>query len=82
MNNIKATWNIELLTSCPKCDYGIDITQIEDFWHTQIEPIEYGTVATTDFEVTCPECTHEFKVDFEYYEWSDYQNKKFYAQPK
>lgn len=66
MSNIKATWYIELLTSCPKCDYGIDLTQIDDFWHCGFEPIEHDTKATTDFDVECPDCGYEFMVDFEY----------------
>ena len=66
MNKVSASWYVELLTTCPKCNYGIDLTQTDDFWHLGFQPMEYGTKATTDFNVTCTDCGNEFIVDFEY----------------
>lgn len=63
---LTATWDISLNTACPKCEFSIDLTDTDDFWHCGFEPIEHGTKATEDFDVTCPDCGHEFQVDFEY----------------
>jgi hypothetical protein len=61
-----AIWDISLYTECPKCDTSYDILdQHPDILQT-IRPIENGTNRTTGFETICPECSHEFEVDFEY----------------
>ena len=62
-----ATWDISLTTECPKCDEYIDLADIDDFWvDASFTACEYGTKATTDYQVICPECEHEFIVDFQY----------------
>lgn len=66
MNN-KAYWEIGLYTKCPKCGESFDILDHDDDLFTNgIEPIEHGTPASTGYDVECPECDHEFKVDFQY----------------
>lgn len=64
---IMATWDISLTTKCPKCEEYINLVDIDDFWGGRcFEACEYGTNATTDYQVICPECEHEFVVDFQY----------------
>jgi Zn finger protein HypA/HybF involved in hydrogenase expression len=66
-NKIAATWDISLDTECPNCEHYFDLADGDDFWvDCSFEACEHGTLATKDFEVTCPECNHEFKVDFYY----------------
>ena len=63
----KAQWDIVLYAKCPKCGESFDIVEhCEDLFTNGVQPIEHGTKQTTDFEAVCPECDHEFKVDFEY----------------
>lgn len=65
--NIKATWDISLYTECPKCKHDFDILDSDsDFWGNGIQPVEHGTLKSKNYEAMCPECDHEFKVDFEY----------------
>lgn len=67
MAKLKAQWDISLYTKCPKCGESFDVVDhYEDLFTNGVQPIEHGTPATTDYEVVCPECEHEFKVDFEY----------------
>ncbi|NCH77930.1 hypothetical protein [Cronobacter sakazakii] len=68
MANHSAVWNITLHTECPKCDEYFDIINAQDdFWmDARFGCYEHDTPATTGVEVECPECGHEFKVDFEY----------------
>lgn len=63
-----ALWSISLDCTCPECGSHYDILEADsDFFNNDsIEPVEYGTDRTKDFETVCPECEHEFKVDFEY----------------
>lgn len=61
-----ATWSISLDVECPKCEDMIDITNADDFWCNGMQAAEHDTPRTTDYEVTCPNCAHEFVVDFEY----------------
>lgn len=65
-SNPTAHWDIDLYTNCPMCEHWFDLLDIDDIWHMGFEPIEHGTENTRNFEVTCPECDHDFKVDFEY----------------
>ena len=65
--NEKAQWSISLDCDCPKCRETFGLMDDPDFWHGEIKQAgEHGTKASKDYEVTCPECGHEFKVDFEY----------------
>jgi hypothetical protein len=67
MSKLTATWSITLDTTCPGCNEDVDLLDYEDFWDgRRIEAGEWGTPATTDIEVICPRCGHEFKVDLEY----------------
>lgn len=67
MANHSAVWRVTLHTECPKCDEYFDISAQDDFWvDARFGCCEHGTPATTGVEVECPECGHEFKVDFEY----------------
>jgi hypothetical protein len=65
MEKIEACWNISLDCECPNCEESIDLTDGDDFWYG-IQAGEHETRATKDFEVCCPKCDHEFKVDFIY----------------
>jgi hypothetical protein len=63
----RALWSLSLDCTCPKCGHDYDILEVDpEFFNNRIEPIESGTERTKDFETVCPECEHEFKVDFEY----------------
>lgn len=68
MANVSAVWGITLHTECPACKAYFDvITAQDDFWvDARFGACEHATKATTDVEVECPECGHEFKVDFDY----------------
>ncbi|ECD6619164.1 TPA: hypothetical protein G8M64_004631 [Salmonella enterica] len=68
MANQKAIWAITLHTECPKCREYFDIIHHnDDFWvDANFDTCEQDTPATTDVEVVCPECGHEFECDFAY----------------
>ena len=62
-----AVWSISLDCDCPKCAADFDLLDNSDFWcGAKFQPIEHGTDLTTDVEAQCPECGHEFVVDFQY----------------
>jgi rubredoxin len=68
MAETRALWSLSLDCTCPECGHDYDILEADpDFFsNSRIEPIESGTGRTKNFETACPECEHEFKVDFEY----------------
>jgi hypothetical protein len=68
MAEVKAQWSLSLDCTCPNCEEYFDILEVEGefFMDGGPEPIEHGTTKTTDREVTCPQCHHEFNVDFEW----------------
>ena len=51
-----AYWDIRLGTDCPKCGLVIDLAGGD---------LLVGEVAS-DYEVSCPECSHEFLVDIRF----------------
>lgn len=66
-----ATWAISLDVTCPKCEAGFDLVDIDlvDIFKeiaSTIEPLETGTDRTKNYETECPECEHEFGVCFAY----------------
>lgn len=69
MKTHKAQWSLSLDCTCPNCEHYFDLLKAdEDFFNSRsgIEPIEHGTALSRDYEVQCPECSHEFAVDFEW----------------
>ena len=66
MGKVTAIWSLELICECPKCLHDFDLVQDDNFWVDGCEPIEHGTSRTKDVEVECPNCSHEFLVDYEY----------------
>jgi len=67
MSDIKATWIVELNTECPNCNQWTDLLDYVDFCDgRQLEIAEHGTERSTDVDVVCPGCGHEFTVDLEY----------------
>ena len=69
MSNPKATWLIQLNCTCPKCGEYVDLMDASDFWdgrEHEIEIGEWGTEATNNFEVVCPDCDHIFNVELEF----------------
>ncbi len=68
MAETRVLWSISLDCTCPECGHDYDILEADPdfFGNSRIEPIEHSTERTKDFEVACPECEYEFKVDFEY----------------
>ena len=62
----KAVWSISLDCQCQQCGNDIDLLDTDDFIDNGISPIEHDTYRTKNYEVTCPECAHEFLVDFVY----------------
>ena len=67
MQNVTATWTIELNCTCPKCDKWVDLLDYSDFWDGRnLEIAENGTERSKGVEVLCPECSYEFTVDCEY----------------
>ncbi|WP_417244478.1 hypothetical protein [Celeribacter sp.] len=70
MSNPKATWCISLDTECPECGEAIDLFE-QDWVNAALsdrtfDVCERDTRWTTDVNVTCPKCSVDFKVDFEY----------------
>jgi hypothetical protein len=64
---ITATWHLRLMTTCPWCRRRVDLLDAPDFWESPAcEPCEHHTDRTTNMEVVCPECGHEFQVTTEY----------------
>lgn len=67
MSDNKASWTVELNTDCPNCKEHVNLLDYVDFWDgRRLEIAEHGTERSTDVEVVCPECGHEFTVDLEY----------------
>lgn len=69
MSELYAIWNITLHTECPECEEYFDlIEQDGDFWSDggRADMCEQDTARTKNVDVSCPECGHEFKVDFIY----------------
>lgn len=62
----KAVWSISLDCQCPECGSDIDLLDDHEVFSFGIQPIEHDTDKTKDFGVACPECEHEFLVDFVY----------------
>jgi endogenous inhibitor of DNA gyrase (YacG/DUF329 family) len=66
-DKITATWYLWLMANCPGCGGRVDLLDDPDFWDgLPCEPGEHNTSRTTNMEVVCPECKHEFKVNTEY----------------
>lgn len=64
---IEATWSISLDVECPGCKENVDLTECDDFWDGgEPQPMEHRTARTTNREVFCPRCGHEFVCDFTY----------------
>lgn len=62
-----ATWYITLDTECPACKENVNLLDANDFWDgRRFDAVEHGTDRTRDVDVICPNCGHEFNVDFEY----------------
>ena len=67
MAEVKATWSISLDCECPGCKEQVNLLDYTDFWDGRhLEVPEHDTDRSTDVEVVCPECGHEFEVDCEY----------------
>lgn len=67
MGNRKATWDIQLHTHCPGCELSFDLMKDSDFKaDLQCDPLETDSHRSTDVWVSCPHCSEDFTVDFEY----------------
>lgn len=66
MTNTKAQWNISLDCDCPACQVPFDVLeQDEDFYAQGRQVGEHDTKRSTNYQTVCPNCQHEFTVDFE-----------------
>jgi ssDNA-binding Zn-finger/Zn-ribbon topoisomerase 1 len=65
---VQAVWVIELRTDCPACDEYFDLVESNYDWFVEgaFEICEHATDRTKGVDVECPNCGHEFQVDFEY----------------
>lgn len=66
MGNSVAFWNISLDTDCPNCGEVFDLLEEYPDTMQQIVVGEQGTNHTTNVDVKCPYCKHEYCVDFVY----------------
>lgn len=67
MSEHKATWGVELNAECPNCKEEAVLLDYVVFWDgRQLDIAEHDTEISTDVEVICPVCRHEFIVDLEY----------------
>lgn len=65
--NETAQWHVELWCECPKCSDGINIMDSDYCLFERIDQVgEHGTDGSKNYPVVCPQCDHEFKVDFIY----------------
>lgn len=63
MDAVDAFWVVELNCYCPGCHQYVDMLEHYNFiGDTGIEVAEHETDRTTDMEVSCPSCGHEFKI--------------------
>lgn len=63
----QAYWNISLDCYCPKCEGYVNLLDDCDFWDGRyFDVCEHHTDRTRGVEVICPDCGHEFEVDFDY----------------
>lgn len=64
---IQASWTIELNCTCPKCNEYVDLLTHVDFWDgRKLDICENMTERSSDIEVVCPECHHNFNVECVY----------------
>lgn len=62
-----AWWSISLYTECPSCEGIVDLVEGDDFWEdASFFAGEHDTYHTRNVLVKCPDCEHEFRVDFVY----------------
>lgn len=66
MADTTAEWSLSLDTQCPNCKHFIDLRGELVDNASSIQVCETDTVATRNYETACPECGHEFTVDFIY----------------
>lgn len=66
MADTNAEWSLSLFTECPRCNHGFDLLNELSENASAVQVCETDTVATRDYETACPECGHEFTVDFIY----------------
>lgn len=66
MATVKAEWVLELNVECPECKGLFDLRSELVDNASPVQACETDTVATRDYEATCPECGHEFLCDFVY----------------
>ncbi len=64
MNEIvscNAEWNIDLNVTCPHCEHYFDVT---DYISMCEIPCDVG-ISEKDimFDIVCPECSREFRID-------------------
>jgi hypothetical protein len=64
MANLKAQWSISLDCECPNCTEPLNIA--DEVFSNEIQVGEHDTERSKDYEITCPYCEWEFKVDFEF----------------
>ena len=67
MNNtqtIDAQWHVELTCNCPKCGEHVNLLDAQDFWdgHRHLDIPEHDTEQSSNLDVVCPECDHDFEV--------------------
>jgi len=66
VGKIIALWTIELNCECPECEEVFDvIDQDDDFYAGGRQVGEHETPRSSEYETVCPNCQHEFKVDFQ-----------------
>ncbi len=64
--NPTAAWAINLYCDCPACGDFVDLLAAPGFWDgRRLTFGEHDTERTRNMDVTCPECSHDFRVDLE-----------------
>ena len=69
MSNTTATWSFSLDCECPVCNMQFDVCTSDsahDLFGNGLQVCEQDTPLSTDIEVICPHCEHEFVIDCEY----------------
>jgi ribosomal protein S27E len=55
------SWSMDV--ECPKCDNYFDLVDNDDDGVVATAIFSNNWDALKEFEVTCPECGHEFEID-------------------
>jgi len=69
MENVKARWSFSLDCECPNCKKDLNLDAMNYYSYVdalELQICEQDTVKSTNIEVHCHLCNHDFSVDCQY----------------